>query len=106
MSNTSQDNPTTANLSAANQSLQQLTKSLDAMHLAQLASFAYGLPPLFLCREYLDLDEATAIKQCLQRLDNGLHKQDFSLERLTLLLAERDYYDDYEARLRLGPEPE
>jgi len=100
MSNTCQDHQSTAN-----SSLTQLTKPLDAMHIAQLASFAYGLPPLFLCREYLDQDEQTAIKHCLQRLENGLNNQDFTLERLTALLAEKDYYDDYEARLRLGPEP-
>ncbi|MDX2320882.1 MAG: hypothetical protein QNK26_09855 [Moritella sp.] len=100
MPNTCQDN-----LSTANASLVQLTQSLDAMHIAQLASFAYGLPPLFLCREYLEQDEATAIKHCLQRLENGLNNQDFSVERLTELLTDRDYYDDYEARLRLGPEP-
>lgn len=98
MSNTCQ------NQSIANISLAQLTQSLDAMHIAQLTSFAYGLPPLFLCREYLDQDEQTAINHCLQRLDNGLSNQDFTLETLTVLLAEKDFYDDYEARLRLGPE--
>lgn len=99
MSNTKQDNQL-----AINPSLIQLTQQLDAMHLAQLASFAYGLPPLFLCKTYLDLTEENAFAQCLQRLDNGLNKQDFTLEKLAQLLEERDYYDDYEARLRLGPE--
>jgi len=98
MSNTCQ------NQSIANISLAQLTQPLDAMHLAQLTSFAYGLPPLYFCREYLDQDEQTAIGHCLQRLANGMSNQEFTLEKLTILLSERDYYDDYEARLRLGPE--
>lgn len=101
MSNTGQDHQ--SNLSS---SLTQLTQQLDAMHIAQLTSFAYGLPPLYFCREYLQLDEQTAISHCLQRLENGINNQDFSLERLTVLLEEKDYYDDYEARLRLGPKPE
>lgn len=100
MSNISQNNQ-----SIANSSLAQLTQQLDAMHVAQLTSFAYGLPPLFLCREYLDQDEQTAINHCLQRLENGINNQDFTLETLAALLADNDYYDDYEARLRLGPEP-
>jgi len=99
MSNTNQDHS-----SITNTSLVQLTQQLDAMHIAQLASFAYGLPPLFLCRKYLELDEQDAIGQCLQRLEHGINNQDFTLEKLTALLAENDYYDDYEARLRLGPE--
>ncbi|MFT5805973.1 MAG: hypothetical protein ACI9LG_000217 [Moritella dasanensis] len=98
MSNTGQDQ------SIANISIAQLTQPLDAMHIAQLTSFAYGLPPLYFCREYLEQDEQTAIGHCLQRLENGVSNQDFTLDKLTVLLAERDYYDDYEARLRLGPE--
>ncbi|CAM3156141.1 hypothetical protein [Moritella viscosa] len=100
MSNTCQDNQSTANISLA-----QLTQQLDAMHIAQLTSFAYSLPPLYFCREYLEQDEQTAIGHCVQRLENGISNQDFTLDRLTVLLAENDYYDDYEARLRLGPEP-
>lgn len=84
----------------------QLTQPLDAMNLAQLTSFAYGLPPLYFCREYLDMDEQTAISHCLQRLENGINTQEFTLEKLTSLLADKDYYDDYEARLRLEPAPE
>ncbi|QFI38770.1 hypothetical protein FR932_13380 [Moritella marina ATCC 15381] len=98
MSNTCQ-NQSTANISIA-----QLTQSLDAMHIAQLTSFAYGLPPLYFCREYLEQDEQTAIGHCLQRLENGINEHAFTLDKLTVLLAEKDYYDDYEARLRLGPE--
>ncbi|MFT5880573.1 MAG: hypothetical protein ACI86X_001702 [Moritella sp.] len=94
------------NQSNLRMSLTQLTQQLDAMHIAQLTSFAYGLPPLFFCREYLQLDEQTAIGHCLQRLENGINNQDFTFEKLTALLAENDYYDDYEARLRLGPKPE
>ncbi|SQD78525.1 hypothetical protein [Moritella yayanosii] len=98
MSSTGQDQ------SIANISLAQLAQPLDAMHIAQLTSFAYGLPPLYFCREYLAQDEKTAIGHCLQRLANGMSNQEFTLEQLTVLLAERDYYDDDEARLRLGPE--
>lgn len=98
MSNTSHDNQSNLRLSLA-----QLTQQLDAMHIAQLTSFAYGLPPLYFCREYLQLDEQTAINHCLQRLENGLSNGDFTIERITVLLAEKDYYDDYEARLRLEP---
>ena len=101
MSNICQDNQPNLRMS-----LTQLTQQLDAMHIAQLTSFAYGLPPLFLCREYLQLDEKTAIGHCLQRLENGINNQDFTFDKLTVLLAENDYYDDYEARLRLGPIPE
>ncbi|QUM75557.1 hypothetical protein HWV00_04535 [Moritella sp. 24] len=100
MSTTSQDNQ-----SIANTSLVQLTQQLDAMHVAQLASFAYGLPPLYFCREYLEQDEQTAINHCLQRLENGINNETFTFDTLTALLADKDYYDDYEARLRLGPEP-
>jgi hypothetical protein len=100
MSNTCQENPSTVNISLA-----QLTQQLDAMHIAQLTSFAYGLPPLYFCREYLEQDEKTVIAHCLQRLENGMSNQEFTLDRLTTLLADNDYYDDYEARLRLGPKP-
>jgi hypothetical protein len=101
MSNICQDNQSNLSISLA-----QLTQQLDAMHIAQLTSFAYGLPPLFFCREYLQLDEQTAIGHCLQRLENGINNQDFTFDKLTVLLADNDYYDDYEARLRLGPKPE
>ena len=101
MSNTSSDHQSTIH-----PTLIQLTQQLDAMHIAQLASLAYGLPPLFLCKTYLDEPEESAIEKCLQRLENGINQQAFSLEKLTELLTERDFYDDYEARLRLGPEPQ
>lgn len=86
--------------------LRTLTQELDAMHIAQLTSFAYGLPPLYLCREYLNNKEKDAINQCLIRLGNGIENQAFTFDKLATLLAEKDFYDDYEARLRLAPAPE
>ena len=101
MPNTSQDSP-----SKSNNSLEQLIKPLDAMHLAQLTAFAFAIPQLYFCREYLQLDEQVAIKECLQRLQNGLSEQTFTLEKLTGLLADKDYFEAKEARSRLAPEPD
>lgn len=99
------NNPQDSN--ANNQlSLEQLTTSLDAMHLAQLTAFAFAIPQLYFCREYLQQDEQEAIKLCLQRLQRGLNEAQFSIASLTELLTERDYFDSEEARLRLAPEPD
>lgn len=86
--------------------LEQLTKSLDAMHLAQLTAFAFAIPQLYFCREYLHADEQVTINKCLQRLKNGLKKQIFSVEKLTELLVHKEYFDSQEARSRLAPEPD
>jgi len=86
--------------------LAQLTASFDAMHLAQLSAFAFAIPQLYFCREYLELDEQTAVNAVLQRLQKGITEQQFSLERLAELLAEREFFGSKETRLRLAPEPD
>lgn len=95
--------PTTSNTMSA--SLLALTKELDAMQLAQLCAFAFTIPQLYFCREYLLLDEQTAIQACLQRLAKGIEANTFNIQRLTELLEEKDFFDSEEARLRLAPEP-
>jgi len=84
---------------------EKITLTLNAMHFAQLTAFALGLPQLYFCREYLALDEDTAITYCKQRLLNLIANQEITLEQLVHLLTEKDYFDDYEARLRLAPAP-
>lgn len=86
--------------------LTQLCAQHDAMHLAQLAAFAFTVPQLYFCREYLDLEEQAARDALLQRLQKGLTEQTFSIELLTERLVDRDYFDGQEARLRLAPEPD
>lgn len=97
MSTAIQDNPVT---------LEQLVQSLDAMQIAQLSAFALDIPQLYLCREYLETDEQVAINECVKRLEKGLSEQLFTLQVLTTLLVERDYFESEEARLRLAPEPD
>ncbi|WP_022939913.1 hypothetical protein [Psychromonas hadalis] len=87
-------------------SLEQLTRQLDAMHLAQLSAFAFSIPQLYFCREYLQLDEQTISKKCLQRLQSGLNSETFTVEKLTALLADKEYFSAAEARSRLAPEPD
>jgi hypothetical protein len=84
----------------------QLVSPLDAMKIAQLTAFAFDIPQLHLCREYLYSDEQVAIEGCLKRLEKGLSENTFNLDILTMLLIEKDYFDSDEARLRLAPEPE
>ena len=86
--------------------LEQLVKPLDAMQLAQLSAFAFAIPQLYFCREYLNSDEQVAIEACVLRLQKGLDEQTFSLESLSTLLAEKAFFDSEEARLRLAPEPD
>ncbi|GLS91413.1 hypothetical protein GCM10007916_24820 [Psychromonas marina] len=86
--------------------LLQLTKPYDAMQLAQLCAFAFAIPQLYLCREYLSSDEDVAIKACLTRLEKGLQADTFNIETLNTLLVEKEFYDSEEARLRLAPEPD
>lgn len=81
----------------------QLSKTCDAMQLAQLTAFAFAIPQLYLCREYLLFDEQQAITACLQRLQKGLSATTFSIDDLKALLAEGDFFDSEEARLRLAP---
>jgi len=83
---------------------EKITLSLNAMQFAQLAAFCLGLPQLYFCREYLALDEETAINHCKQRILNLIANKEISIQQLTHLLTEKDYFDADEARLRLGPE--
>ena len=86
--------------------LAQLVSSLDAMHIAQLCAFAFAIPQLYFCRLYLQNEEKVAIDACFARLQTGLDEQLFTLETLTNLLIERDYFTADEARSRLAPEPD
>jgi len=101
MSTTVQDTP--LNITSE---LVQLTAPFDAMHLAQLSAFAFAIPQLYFCREYIALDEQVALDKSLQRLQKGILEQQFSLEKLAELLAEREFFGAKEVRLRLAPEPE
>tara|TARA_R110001583_G_scaffold49336_2_gene154558 strand:+ start:12004 stop:12300 length:297 start_codon:yes stop_codon:yes gene_type:complete len=83
---------------------EKITLTLNAMQFAQLTAFSFGLPQLYFCREYLALDEETAINHCKQRILNLIANEEISLQQLTHLLTEKEYFDADEARLRLGPE--
>ena len=91
------------NISAA---LEELTTPLNAMHLAQLSAFAYAIPQLYFCREYLQCDEQKAIEKFLQRLQAGLSNETFTIEKLNELLADKEYFTADEVRSRLAPEPD
>jgi len=86
-------------------SLIQLTEHYDAMQIAQLCAFAFSIPQLYFCREYLAFDEPDVIKECQSRLNIGLKSGIFTLTKLQKLASEKDFYDSEEARLRLAPEP-
>ncbi|MEL0630404.1 hypothetical protein [Psychromonas aquatilis] len=83
--------------------LNKITQDLRAMHLAQLTAFAFTLPPLYFCREYINDSEAEAINHCKQRLLNLLVTEKVTSEQLLMLLSDKEYYSEEEARLRLGP---
>ncbi len=84
--------------------LEKIIHPLPAMHLAQLTAFAFGLPPLYFCREYQPLDQQSIIQHCQQRLLNLLKNQEITLQQLKSLLAEKEFFDAEEASLRVGPE--
>ncbi|WP_298940801.1 hypothetical protein [uncultured Psychromonas sp.] len=84
--------------------LEKIIQPLPAMHLAQLTAFAFGLPPLYFCREYQPLAQESIIEHCQQRLLNLLNTQDITLQQLSHLLAEKEFFDAEEASLRVGPE--
>lgn len=84
--------------------LDKITQQLGAMHIAQLTAFAFTLPPLYFCREYLDDTETITINLCKQRLLGLLTTQKITQKQLTTLLSDKEYYSEEEARLRLGPE--
>lgn len=85
--------------------LEQLVEPLDAMQIAQLSAFAFSIPQLYFCREYLKSEEQVAIDACLKRLQKGLTEQTFSLAILSALLTTKAFFESDEARLRLAPEP-
>lgn len=88
------------------QAIEKITQPLDVMHLAQLVAFSFNLPPLYFCREYQQLDDASIITQCNQRLLTLVNTQAITLQKINELLVEREYFEDYEARLRVEPLPE
>jgi len=77
--------------------------TLNAMHLAQLTAYAYGLPPLFFCSQYQTLPAQQIIEQCQQRLVQLLDNAEITPSQLDDLLTSKAYFDDEEARLRVGP---
>jgi hypothetical protein len=87
-------------------SIKKIVNALDAMQIAQLCAFAFSIPQLYLCRLYLDEQEQVVIDACIVRLEKGVNEGLFSLEKLSELLTDKDYFDSNEARLRLAPEPD
>ena len=87
------------------QAIEKITQPFDAMHIAQLTAFAFGLPPLYFCREYQSLDEENIVIQCHHRLFTLVNKEEISLQKISELLTEKEYFEAYEARLRVAPEP-
>jgi len=87
------------------QQLDQITQPLNAMHLSQLTAYAYGLPPLFFCSQYYELDDESVIEQCKQRLIKLINDDETTLSHLNKLLTDKEYFDEEEARLRVAPTP-
>jgi len=85
------------------QALHQMTQTLNAMHLSQLTAYAYGLPPLFFCSQYFQLNDETIIDQCNERLIKLVSTEEITLERISQLLIDKEYFDAEEARLRVAP---
>jgi len=85
------------------QALHQITQTLSAMHLSQLTAYAYGLPPLFFCSQYFQLNDETIIEKCNERLMKLVSTEEITLERISLLLIDKEYFDAEEARLRVAP---
>ena len=88
------------------QQLEQITQPLNAMHLSQLTAYAYGLPPLFFCSQYYELDDESIIEQCKQRLLKLISSDETTVLQINKLLADKEYFDAEEARLRVAPAPE
>ncbi|MGJ8581142.1 MAG: hypothetical protein ACSHWR_02375 [Psychromonas sp.] len=86
--------------------LAQLVEPLNAMHLAQLTAFCFGLPPLYFCREYQTLTSPTIKVKCEERLLKQLNSEQLTLQQLQQLLLEKEYFDQEEASLRVAPQPE
>ncbi|TEW56506.1 hypothetical protein E2R68_00245 [Psychromonas sp. RZ22] len=83
---------------------EKVTLMLNAMQFAQLTAFALALPQLYFCREYQHLEDTVIIQHCKQRLLNLIDDQQMTLQQLHHLLTDKDYFDAYEARLRVAPE--
>ena len=88
------------------QQLEQITQPLNAMHLSQLTAYAYGLPPLFFCSQYYELNNESIIEQCNQRLVKLINNEETTITQINKLLADKEYFDEEEARLRVAPAPE
>lgn len=88
------------------QELEKVTQSFNAMHLSQLTAYAYGLPPLFFCSQYYQLNDDMIIDNCNQRLIKLLINQEISTVKINELLKDKEYFDEEEARLRVAPSPE
>lgn len=88
------------------QELEKVTQSFNAMHLSQLTAYAYGLPPLFFCSQYYELSNDIIIEQCNQRLTKLLTTEKITMAQIHMLLTEKEYFDEYEANLRVAPTPD
>ena len=87
------------------QELEQITRPLKAMFLSQLTAYAYGLPPLFFCSQYYELNDESIIEQCNQRLIKLINDQETTIVQINKLLIDKEYFDEEEARLRVAPTP-
>jgi len=85
-------------------SVSDIIKSVGAEYGAVGEGYGPSDPEVDCMSEHYN--EQTIINACLQRLQNGLNDQVFTIEDLTKLLAERDYFESKEARSRLAPEPD
>lgn len=83
--------------------LDKIISPLNAMQLAQLTAFSFTLPPLYFCKEYLNLADQQIIEHCKQRLLTLMNDGKLTQQSLTLLLNNKEYFDADEARLRLMP---
>ena len=93
------------NINNIQQELVQITSPLNAMHLSQLTAYAYGLPPLFFCSQYYELNDESIIEQCNQRLVKLISGDETTLSQINKLLVDKEYFDAEEARLRVAPTP-
>lgn len=83
--------------------LAAIIQTLGAMQLAQLTAFSLGLPSLYFCREYQQSTDAAIVENCQMRLLDLISKNTMTLSDLSHLLADREYFDESEARLRVAP---
>lgn len=93
------------NITDIQQELNKITQPLNAMQLSQLTAYTYGLPPLFFCSQYYELDDQLIIEQCNQRLVKLIKNGETTLTQVNKLLIEKEYFNAEEARLRVAPTP-